>query len=43
MVGARLDCRADVNEQVAELDVGVAQVVAEDLLAEVLEEQLSGG
>ena len=38
----RVDRGADVNQQVAELDVGVAQVVAKDLLAEVLEEELAG-
>ena len=42
-VTLRLDCRADVDQQIAEIDVGVAQVVAEDLLAEMLEEQLAGG
>ncbi len=39
----RVDGGADVNQQIAELDVGVAQIVAEDLLAEMLEEQLPGG
>ena len=34
--------RAFVDQQIAEIDVGVAQVVAEDGLAEMLEEQLSG-
>ena len=38
----RVDGGADVNQQIAELDVGVAQVVAKDLLAEVLEEELPG-
>ena len=32
---------AFVNEEIAEVDVGVAQVVAEDALAEMLEEQLA--
>ena len=40
-VTLRFDRGADVNEQVAELHVGIAQVVAEDLLAEVLEEELA--
>ncbi len=39
----RLRGRAFVDQQVAEIDVGVAQVVAEDALAEVLEEELAGG
>ena len=39
----RLRGRAFVDQQVAEVDVGVAQVVAEDALAEVLEEHLPGG
>ena len=34
---------AFVNQQIAEVDVGIAQIVAEDLLAEMLEEQLAGG
>ena len=34
--------RAFMNEQIAEVDVGVAQVVAEDALPEMLEEQLAG-
>ncbi len=37
-----VDGGADVNQQVAELDVGVAEIVAEDLLAVVLEEELAG-
>jgi hypothetical protein len=41
-VALRVDSGAHVNEQIAELDVGVAQVVAEDLLAEMLEEELAG-
>ena len=36
----RLVGRAFVDQQIAEFDVGVAQVVAEDGLAEMLEEQL---
>ena len=39
-VRLRLLGRALVDQQVAEFDIGVAQVVAEDGLAEVLEEQL---
>ena len=31
-----------MNEQVAEIDIGIAQVVAEDVFAEVLEKQLAG-
>ena len=31
-----------MDEQIAEVHVGVAQVVAEDALAEVLEEELAG-
>ena len=42
-VALRFDRRADVDQQIAEVDVGVAQIVAEDLLAEVLEEQLARG
>ena len=38
----RVDGGAHVNQQIAELDVGVAQIVAKDLLAEVLEEELAG-
>jgi len=38
----RLVGRTLVDQQVAEFDVGVAQVVAKDRLAEVLEEQLPG-
>ena len=41
-VRLRLVGRALVDQQVAEFDVGVAQVVAEDRFAEVLEEQLPG-
>ena len=41
-VPLRLHRRAFVDQQIAEIDVGVAQVVAEDALAEVLEEQLPG-
>ena len=39
-VRLRLVGRALVDQQVAQFDVGIAQVVAEDRLAEVLEEQL---
>ena len=39
----RIDCGPDMNQQVTEVDVGVAQIVAEDLLAKMLEEQLAGG
>ena len=42
-VALRVDGGADVNQQIAEVDVGVAQIVAKDLLAEVLEEELAGG
>ena len=42
-VALRLRGGALVDQQVAEVDVGVAQVVAEDALAEVLEEELAGG
>ena len=38
----RLDRRTLVDQQVAEVDVGVAEVVAEDALAEILEEELPG-
>ena len=38
----RLDRRTLVDQQVAEVDVGVAEVVAEDALAEILEEDLPG-
>ena len=41
-VALRLGGRAVVDQQVAEIDVGVAQVVAEDALAEMLEEELPG-
>ena len=42
-VPLRVDGGADVNQQVAEIDVGIAQIVAKDLLAEMLEEELAGG
>ena len=42
-VPLRFDRGADVDQQVAELDVGIAQIIAEDLLAEVLVEELTGG
>ena len=38
----RLHCRALVNEKVAEVDIGIAEIVAEDALTEMLEEQLAG-
>ena len=41
-VTLRLRGGALVNQQIAEVHVGVAQVVAEDALAEVLEEDLAG-
>jgi hypothetical protein len=31
-----------VNQQVAEVDIGIAQIVAEDIFAKMLEEQLAG-
>ncbi len=42
-VALRLRGGAFVDQQIAEIDVGVAQIVAEDALAEVLEEELAGG
>ena len=38
----RLGRRTLVDQQVAEVDVGIAEVVAEDALAEILEEELPG-
>ena len=38
----RLGRRPLVDQQIAEVDVGVAEVVAEDALAEMLEEELPG-
>ena len=38
----RLCCRAFVNEKVSEIDISIAQIVAEDALAEVLKKQLAG-
>ena len=35
--------RAFVDEEVSEIHVGVAQIVAEDALAEILKEKLPGG
>ena len=40
-VALRVGGRALVDQQIAEVDVGIAQVVAEDALAEVLEEELA--
>jgi hypothetical protein len=37
----RLRGRALVDQQVAEIYIGVAQVIAENVLAEVLEEELA--
>ena len=42
-VALRLRGGALVDQQIAEVHVGVAQVVAKDALAEVLEEELAGG
>ena len=42
-VALRLHRRTFVDEEIAEIDIGVAQIVAEDVLAEMLEEQLAGG
>jgi hypothetical protein len=41
-VTLRLDGRTLVNEQIAEIDIGIAQVVAEDIFTEMLEKQLAG-
>ena len=38
----RLHRRAFVNEKVAEVDIGIAEIVAEDALTEMLEEELAG-
>ena len=38
-----LDGRALVDQQIAEVDIGIAQIVAEDGFAEMLEEELAGG
>ena len=42
-IALRVRGRALVDEQIAEVDIGIAQVVAEDALAEMLEEELAGG
>ena len=39
----RVGGRSFVDQEIAELDVGVAEIVAEDALAEMLEEQLACG
>ena len=40
-IALRIGCRPFVDQQVAEVDVGIAEIVAEDALAEMLEEQLA--